>query len=354
MNSDKDNEILDYPFSEIRRFEIKNSNGMVLNLTNYGARITHIWTPDRNGKMADVTLGFDSVDQYINAIDEPYFGCTVGRCANRIDKGRFAIGDQTYQLETNNGTNHLHGGYKGLDKVIWQFEKTFQGVEFRYQSLDGDGGYPGNLDVTVNFSLTNSDQILIKYSASTDKPTHVNLTNHAYFNLSGEGSGDILSHELEIAANTFTPIDENLIPTGEVLSVANTPFDFRNAKPIRQDLATIDDQLKFAGGYDHNWVLNSKDSRQIDETKFAAAVFDPSTGRTLEVYTTAPAIQFYGGNFLNGKLVGKSGRNYGFREGLCLETQHSPNSPNQPNWPSTLLRPDETFQSQTIYQFLVR
>jgi aldose 1-epimerase len=341
-------------FSSIKLCKLTNENGMEVHVTNYGATITSIVVPDRNGVMADVALGYNSVEGYINAIDRPYFGSIVGRYGNRIAGGKFSIGGQEYKLNTNNGPNHLHGGMMGFDKVVWNANPTgdadWTGVTLTYRAQDGEEGYPGNLDVTVTYRLTKNNEIVVEYLATTDKPTHVNLTQHTYFNLKGEGEGDILGHELEIRADRYTPVDETLIPTGELASVEGTPFDFRKSKPIGGDIAKDHQQLKFGLGFDHNWVLRDEDQ----ELKTAAVLYEPTSGRTLTVLTKEPGLQFYSGNFLDGRLVGKSRKPYVHRGGLCLETQHYPDSPNQPNFPSTLLNPGEKYQTKTVFRFSVR
>lgn len=342
-----------HPFSSIRQFVLTNSVGTNVKLTNYGATITEVHVPDRNGAYADVVLGFDSADQYINSIDKPYFGCTAGRYCNRIAAGKFSIDGVEYQLNTNNGPNHLHGGCFGFDKVVWE-ARSFgdEHVEFCYLSSDGEEGYPGNLNVHVRFSLNDQNELLICYKATTDKPTIVNLTNHTYFNLAGEGSSTVNDHVLHLNANQFTPTDADSIPTGEIRSVEGTPFDFREPTTIATRLGLDDEQLKFGKGFDQNWILN-KAPAEVGRV-LAATVHEPNSGRMLEVYTTEPAVQFYGGNYLDGRLVGKSGKPYLHRSGLCLETQHSPDSPNRSEWPSTILRPGDTYESSTCYKFMVR
>lgn len=337
-------------FSSIKEYTLENQNGMVVKVTNYGAIITSIVVPDRDGNLADVALGYDTVEGYINAVDRPYFGSVVGRYGNRIAEGKFSIDGEEYTLATNNGANHLHGGNMGFDKVVWDAVEVDSGIELSYLAKDGEEGYPGNLQVTVLYTLADDNGIRMQYTATTDKATPVNLTNHTYFNLAGEGSGTINEHELLVNASHFTPVDEGLIPTGELRSVAETPFDFREAKTIGRDLEADNQQLAYGLGYDHNWVLD----RDGDGLQLAATLYEPTSGRLLEVLTEEPAIQFYGGNFLNGRLVGKSGRAYEHRNGLCLETQHSPDSPNRPEWPSTILLPGETYQTTTVYRFSVK
>lgn len=338
-------------FDSIKVFTLKNKNGMVVKITNYGATITSIIVPDRDGNMADVTLGYDSVEGYINAIDRPYFGAVVGRYGNRIGKGRFSIDGTEYELATNNGENHLHGGNMGFDKVVWDAKVVKNGVKLTYLAKDGEEGYPGNLNLSVTYTLTDENGIVMHYTATTDKPTVVNVTNHAYFNLSGEGADTINDHILQINASVYTPVDEGLITTGELRDVAGTPFDFRQPKRIGKDLKADDQQLTYGMGYDHNWVLDRKSEGDLE---LAATLYERKSGRVLEVLTEEPAIQFYGGNFLDGRLVGKSGKPYPHRSGLCLETQHSPDSPNKPEWPSVVLRPGEKYDTTTVYRFSVK
>jgi aldose 1-epimerase len=340
-------------FDEIQLFTLKNSKGMEVKVTNFGAIITSIKVPDRNGQFADVTLGYDDVAEYINAVDKPYFGAVVGRYGNRIAKGKFTIDGKEYSLPINNDPNSLHGGIIGFDKVVWDAETVGDnGVKLTYLAKDMEQGYPGNLTATVTYTLTDDNEIVVDYHATTDKATPVNLTQHAYFNLKGEGEGAILDHELVINADRYTPVDETLIPTGELAPVAGTPFDFRQAKTIGRDIEQAHEQLKFGGGYDHNWVLNRE--KGDGELELAATLYEPKSGRMLEVLTTEPGVQFYCGNFLTGVLKGKSGKPYVHRGGLCLETQHYPDSPNQPNFPDTILKPGETYESKTVFKFSVK
>ncbi len=332
---------------EVTIFTLVNVNGLKARIIDYGAILISIEVPDRNGKLADVTLGFDSLDGYAGK-DNPYFGTTTGRYANRIAKGKFTLDGVEYKLAVNNDENHLHGGIKGFDKVMWQ-GRQFQtdeavGVEFTYLSKDGEEGYPGNLSCTVIYTLTDSNELKISYKAQTDKPTIVNLTNHSYFNLAGAGSGDILGHELMINADRFTALDKETIPTGELRSVKDSPMDFTKPMTIGSRIAEV------PGGYDHNYVLNTSEKSPV----LAARAFEPTSGRVLEIYTTEPGIQLYTGNFLDGSLTGKAGKVYEKHYGFCLETQHYPDSPNKPDFPSVVLRPGETYETVTVHKFSTR
>ena len=338
-------------FDSIKLYTLENESGMTVRVTNYGAIITSIIVPDRNGKRADVALGYDRVEDYINAVDKPYFGAVVGRYGNRIAKGEFTLDGETYSLLQNNGENHLHGGAIGFDKVVWAVDEYVEGksLTLSYLAKDKEEGYPGNLELTIIYTLADDNSLVVDYHATTDKATPINVTQHTYFNLKGEGQGTILDHKLMLNAKTFTPVDESLIPTGEMPAVAGTPFDFTTAKAIGHDIDQQNEQLVFGLGYDHNWILN-KDGKE-GELSLAAQVHEPSSGRVMEIYTTEPGIQFYCGNFLDGRLKGKSGKPYVHRGGFCLETQHFPDSPNQPNFPSTILKPGETYESKTVFKF---
>lgn len=351
VNARLNAEVVSEDFDQVKLYTLTNSSGMTVKVTNYGAIITSIVVPDRDGNMADIAFGYDSLEAYINAKETPYFGAIVGRYGNRIAKGKFTIDGEAYRLQTNNNENHLHGGYRGFDKVIWSAKslESENGIELTHVSLDGEEGYPGELVSKVTYRLNDKNQIVIDYHATTNKPTPVNLTQHTYFNLVGEGADTILDHELMINAEKFTPIDEGLIPTGELRDVSGTPFDFTNAKPIGRDIEKDDQQLKYGLGYDHNWVL--KKTSEEGAMTLAARVHEPTSGRVLEVHTNEPGLQFYCGNFLDGSLKGKSGKSYKYRSGFCLETQHYPDSPNQPNFPSTILRPGDTYESQTTFTF---
>ena len=330
-------------------FTLTNTNGLMVKITNFGGIITEIHTPDKNGDFADITLGFDQIEPYHK--DSPFFGALIGRFGNRIAKGKFTLEGKTYELENNNGNNHLHGGFIGFDKVVWDaasFEtENSVGVTLKYLSKDGDQGYPGNLHTTVVYELTNNNEILVKYSATTDKATPVNLTQHAYFNLAGEG--DVLNHEIMINADRFTAIDLEAIPSGDLPLVENTPFDFRSPRTIGSKINDEHEQLKNGIGYDHNFVLNK--ARQ-KEYSLAARVYESTSGRVLEVFTEEPGVQFYSGNYLDGSLTGK-GWQYNYRNGFCLEPQHFPDSPNQPQFPNTILRPGEEYTSLMSYKFSV-
>ena len=332
----------------IEQFTLTNKNGIEVHAINYGGIITSLKTPDRSGATGDIVLGFDSLDGYLGG--HPFFGAIIGRYGNRIANGRFRIDGTAYRLATNNGPNHLHGGTKGFDKRVWdaQIIPAQIGVSFSYASADGEEGYPGQLTVSVLYLLNDNNELTVQYLARTDKPTHVNLTQHSYFNLAG--SGDILGHQLSIDADRYTPVDATLIPTGEIAPVEGTPFDFRESTAIGARINDAHPQLKNGGGYDHNWVLR----RTGTGLQRAALVVEPTSGRTLEVLTTEPGLQFYAGNFLDGKLTGKGGRVYGRRSGFCLETQHYPDTPNQKNFPATLLKPGEQYQSRTVFRFGVQ
>ena len=335
-------------------FTMTNKRGIEVKITNFGGIITSLKVPDRNGKSDDIVLGFDNLDAYLKG--HPYFGALIGRYGNRIAKGRFTLNGHEYKLAVNNGENHLHGGIKGFDKVVWtaQPARIRDGVALKltYISKDGEEGYPGTLRVHVVYRLMNTNELKISYSATTDKDTVINLTSHSYFNLAGQGSGDILNHELFINAARFTPTDAGSIPTGELKSVTGTPFDFQNSamQKIGARINNDDEQLKFGNGYDHNFVLNGP----IGKLHQAAVAYEPTSGRLMEIWTTEPGIQFYSGNFLDGTLTGKDGKVYQRRYGFCLETQHYPDSPNKPKFPTTVLRPGARYTQTTIYQFTVR
>lgn len=349
-----------------RLFTLENARGVRAEISDYGGTVIRLFAPDRHGKSEDVVLGFDTVAPYVK--HDAYFGALIGRYGNRIAAGKFSLEGVSYTLPTNNRPGgrpcHLHGG-EGFDKALWAAEPFAApegaALRLRHRSPDGDQGYPGTLDVTVVYTLLADNALRIDYSATTDQPTPVNLTNHSYFNLAGHNRGDVLGHELTLHASTFTLIDEGMIPTGKIASVAGTPFDFRKPRPIGAHINQADDQLRYGGGYDHNFVLDQPgaSAAAVSATApiippLAASVYEPSSGRMLEVFTTEPGVQFYSGNFLNGALRGKEGHVYGYRSGFCLETQHFPDSPNQPTFPSTLLRPGQTYRTTTIYRFTSR
>ena len=327
------------------QYTLTNKSGMVVKILNYGGTVTDIITPDKNGKMGDVILGYESLDGY-RQTGNPYFGCLVGRYGNRIAKAKFTVDGKEYTLAANNGPNSLHGGLKGFDKVIWNVKlSTDSSVLLSYLSKDGEEGYPGNLSVDVMYSLGTDNALKIDYAAVTDKPTPLNLTNHCYFNLSAGADSTILDHELMLKADKYTPVDETLIPTGKIDDVKGTPMDFTTAKKIGKDLASV------KGGYDHNWVLN----RSGSDLELIGSVYHAGSGRYMEVYTTQPGIQFYTGNFLDGTLKNtRGGAKYVQHAALCLETQHFPDSPNQPSFPNTILKPGETYHQTTVYKFSVR
>lgn len=335
--------------AEADLYTLRNADGMQVQITNYGGIVTSIMTPDKNGKFEEVTLCMDSLDNYVKG--NPFFGALVGRYGNRIAKGKFTLDGKDYTLVTNNMGNHLHGGKVGFDKVLWTatpVDGDEPALKLTYTSKDGEEGYPGNLAVEVVYTLQKDNALKIDYQATTDKPTVVNLTNHTYFNLTGNAKRDILAHEVTINADRFLPVDKTLIPTGKLQPVAGTPFDFTKSAVVG---ARIDDstdvQIQYGGGYDHAWVF----SDTSNTLKPIATIYEPTSGRTMNVSTTEPAVQFYTGNFLNGSVTGKGGVVYGKRFGLCLETEHYPDSPNQPAFPTTVLRPGQTYKTTTVYQF---
>ena len=328
---------------------LKNNNGLEASITNYGGKVVSLIVPDRSGNMADIVLGFSHIQDYLKT-KEPYFGALIGRYGNRIANGRCTLNGQQIQLETNNGNNHLHGGKKGYNAVVWDARQIdAQTLELSYLSKDGEEGYPGDLSIKVTYQLTDNNELKISYEATTDKNTFINLTHHSFFNLQGEGNGTINDHLLMINADRYTPVNEGLIPTGELAAVEGTAFDFRKAKTIQRDLYAPNQQLEYGRGYDHNFVLNK--SKTENGLTQAARVEESNSGRVMEVWTNEPGLQFYGGNFLNGKDVGKSGRPYHFRSAFCLESQHFPDSPNQVSFPSTVLEPGQTYHSTCVYRF---
>jgi len=327
-------------------YTLKDS-ALEVRIMSYGAAVDSILAPDRNGKLADIVLGFDSFEGYLGT--NPYFGAIVGRYANRIANGRFVLEGKEYSLPKNNGQNSLHGGTVGFDKAVWQAAPIKNGVEFTHVSKDGDQGYPGTLTAKVRYTLVDN-ALRIEYEATTDKPTVLNLSNHAYFNLAGQGAGDVLKHEVKINANRYTPVDANLIPTGELATVDGTPLDFRKMTAIGARIDNDNEQLRRARGYDHNWVLDAKPGQLVE----AAEVYEPTSGRELRVRTDQPGMQFYTGNFLDGTIKGKGAHVYPMRSAFCLETQHFPDSPNHPSFPSTELKPGERFHSVTEFEFSTR
>ena len=334
----------------VELYTLTNASGVEARIMTYGGAVVSLKVPDRSGKLADVVLGYETLDGYLKR--SPYFGAIIGRYGNRIGRGRFSLNGGEYTLPKNNGENTLHGGDKGFDKVVWKAKevkgKNGAGLSLTYLSKDGEQGFPGNLSVTVVYTLTNNNELRINYSATTDKTTVVNLTNHSYFNLAGEG--DILQHELMINSKRFTPVDAGLIPTGELRNVQGTPMDFTRSTVIGARIGQQEEQLTLGKGYDHNWELNNTTGRLA----LASRVYEPRTGRVMEVITTEPGIQFYSGNFLDGSITGKGGQVYQQRYGFCLETQHFPDSPNKPRFPSTVLRPGQTYKTTTIYRFSVK
>jgi|SRR5690242_8372933 aldose 1-epimerase len=347
------NEISRRPFgrtkdgTEVFLFTLRNAKGAEAQISNYGGIVTSLKVPDRSGRLGDVVLGYDNLEDYLK--ESPYFGALIGRYGNRIARGHFSLDGKEYTLVTNNYPNALHGGTKGFDKVVWEpsVVATPQGagLKLTYLARDGEEGYPGNLSVTVVYSLTDDNALRVDYTATTDKDTIINLTQHSYFNLAGRDS--ILGHVVMIPADKFTPVDSTLIPTGELRPVAGTPFDFRTPTPIGARIAQDDEQLKFGKGYDHNWVIN----KPMGQYGLMARVTEPTSGRTLEVFSTEPGLQFYSGNFLDGTLKGKSGWVYQFRNGFCMEPQHYPDSPNKPEFPSVVLKPGQVYHNLIVYKF---
>ncbi len=339
--------------NEVSLYTLINSSGMHVSITNFGAIVTSVLVPDNNGILADVVLGYDNLAPYTEKATNPHFGALVGRYANRIAKGQFTLDGQTHHLPINNGPNSLHGGIRGFDRHTWLGELTQAevgpSVVLSYHSVDGEEGFPGDLDVRVTYTLTDSNELSIDYVATTDKPTVLNLTNHSYFNLAGAGNGLILDHEVQINADSYTPTDETSIPTGEIRPVECTPFDFRTPHAIGERIDADNEQLTFAKGYDHNFVLNGYEA--AGDPRFAARVVEPTSGRVMEVLTTQPAVQFYTANSLKGDLKSADGKVFERRGALCLEAQHFPDSPNHPEFPSTVLRPGETYHHKTIYKF---
>ena len=333
----------------VDQYILKNRNGMEISTINYGGIITSWKTKDRDGNYKDIVLGFNNLSEYES--ESPYFGAIIGRYGNRIAKGKFSLNGEEYTLAVNNGENHLHGGLKGFDKVVWDTKEVVDdstaSLVLSYLSDDMEEGYPGNLEVQVIYTLNNNDELSVKYEAITDKKTIINLTQHTYFNLSADFNKNILDHDILINADSFLPVDSTLIPTGEIRNVGDTPFDFRRTKNIRKEINNSNKQLMIGNGYDHCWVLNNQDQG----LRFVASAYDSGSGRLLEVFSDQPGIQFYSGNFLDGSLKSKTGGTYDFRSGFCLETQHYPNSPNEMSFPSVTLSPGEKYMTETIFKF---
>lgn len=335
--------------TKVTLYTLTNGKGASATISNYGGIVTSLKMPDRNGKFSDIVLGFKTLPEY--EAKSPYFGCLVGRYGNRIAEGQFTLDGKTYQLARNNNGQSLHGGLKGFDKVVWEatplLTKQGPSLQLTYISKDGEEGYPGTLTVTATYTLTEKNELKLVYRATTDKKTIVNLTHHSYFNLAGQGSGEILDHIVTLKSDRFTPVDKNLITTGKITSVKGTPFDFRKPTAIGARINAKDEQLKFAKGYDHNWVA----AKLPGKLGVVARVEDPKSGRVMEVLSTEPGLQFYTGNFLDGTLTGKGGKIYNFRTGFCIEPQHYPDSPNHKNFPSVVLKPGQTYKNTIIYRF---
>lgn len=332
---------------QVSLFTLKNKSGMTASITNFGGKLVSLYAPDKDGTLVDVILGYDSIDGYLSG--HPYHGATIGRFGNRIAGAQFELEGCKYTFSQNNGVNHLHGGQNGFHNVVWDAQQTGQSLKLTYFSIDGEEGYPGNLSATVTYTLTDENELRIDFQATTDKTTVVNLTHHSYFNLAGEGNGDILDHQLTIFADQFIPTDEMAIPLGQVQSVKNTPFDFTSQKPIGQNINDNDEQLSFGKGYDHTFVIGNDDGK----LKKAAIVFDPKSGRAMEVITTQPGMQLYTGNYLDGEK-GKDDNSYNYRSAVCFETQHFPDSPNQKTFPSSVLKPGQEYKQTCIYKFFVK
>jgi aldose 1-epimerase len=336
---------------KVELFTLKNSTGMVVQITNFGGKIVSLWVPDKNGKFDDIVMGYSTLAEY-QKTGEKYFGSLIGRYGNRIGNAKFTLNDSVYALAANNGPNSLHGGIKGYNNVVWDAVQNDEStLLLSYLSRDGEEGFPGNLQVNVTYELTDDNELKIEYKATTDKATPVNLTSHSFFNLKGAGNGDVLDHVLQINAAYYTPVDNGLIPTGEIAPVEGTPFDFRTPVAIGARISEDNQQLKFGKGYDQNWVLATPSDSSLT---LAARVLEPASGRVMEVFTNEPGIQFYSGNFLTGKVTGKYNKVYPFRGSLCLETQHYPDSPNKPEFPSTILEPGKEYYSVCSYKFSVQ
>lgn len=336
----------------VNLYTLKSGNGLFMQVTNFGGRVVALWCPDKKGNFTDVVLGHKSIQEYVSFEGERFIGCVVGRYANRIANGQFTIDGTTYNVPKNNNGQSLHGGLKGLDLVVWNVDEVKDNeIKLSYTSPDGEEGYPGTLKIQMTYTLTQNNEFKITYHATTDKPTVINLSHHGFFNLKGEGSGTINDHILQINADSITPVNEVLIPTGKLMAVEGTPFDFNKPTAIGQRVNDENEQLKFGKGYDHNWVLNRKSK---DGLELAATVYEPTSGRFMEVWTDQPGIQFYGGNFFEGKGEGKTGAKFNYREAIALETQKFPDSPNQPAFPSVRLNPGEEYNHTCIYKFSVK
>jgi aldose 1-epimerase len=332
---------------QVGLFTLKNEGGVTVKITNYGASIVQVLVPDKYGRYEDIALGYSTIDGYIN--DGMYLGCTVGRYANRIARGQFILDGKKYNLAVNNGQNSLHGGLRGFNKVVWDARQEGNRLLLSYVSPDMEEGYPGKLTVHLTYTLTPGNELKLEYEATTDKKTVINLTNHCYFNLHGEGIGSILDHQLEIFSDAITPVDSSLIPTGTFMKVTGTPFDFNTPHMVGERIGEKDKQLQFGKGYDHNFVIR----RVVDTLSLAIRLVEPALGRVVELYTTEPGIQFYSGNFMDGKTMGKTATPYAYRTGLAMEPQHFPDSPNQKNFPSVVLKPGETYHQTSVFRFSV-
>ncbi len=345
IDSKKFDKIIDN--KQISLFTLRNKSGMISEITNFGARVVSLWVPDKSGSFEDVVLGYDNIEDYLNPKDA-YYGATIGRCANRIAKGKFTLDSVEYVVETNNGENHLHGGSEGFHRVVWETNQIdAQTLELIHFSKNGESGYPGNMNIRMVYQLTDDNELKVEYWADTDKTTLANFTHHSYFNLKGAGNGTINDHLIMINADKYTPVDETLIPTGVLEPVENTPFDFRKPTAIGDRVDADFDQLIIGKGYDHNYVLNEN----TEGLNFAARVSEPVSGRTMEVYSSQPGMQLYGGNFMDGSDIGKGNKSYKHREALCLETQTFPDSPNQENFPSPVLNPGQEYYAVCVYKF---
>lgn len=337
---------------DVSLYTLQSGNGITMQVTNYGGRIVSLWVPDRNGKYEDVVFGFENINKYINNEGERYLGPVIGRYANRIAKARFELDHVIYELPANDNGNTLHGGLKGFDSHPWNVDSiTNNMIEMSYVSPDGDEGFPGTVNIKMKYQLTKDNELVIKYEATTDKPTHINLTNHSQFNLKGAGNGTILDHVMTVNSSNMTPVDSLLIPTGEIASIKETPFDFRNATTIGKRIDTNDDQLKIGKGYDHNWIIDRQTEKEVE---FVASIYEPTSGRFMEVLSDQPGVQIYTGNFFTGKVMGKYGKPLLHRGAVALEVQKYPDTPNKPNFPTTRVNPGEIYTQTCIYKFSVK